>query len=173
MFPVLTTRAVREAHPLCPRSIPWVLLTDCEPRAQSNHQQTLAVLASRGGLDPLEMVCVLDDRPYPFKDLRENPRLIEKLTADSVRDLITRVARYLSAKPDSTVELTPGWRWTCGLCKTTHGEEGPDHPPVVQCKFCRTVWTANPVRPAITPPDQPTPAGAAGGTDSVESTPVP
>lgn len=51
----------------CPRFIPWEVIEPHREQAQRNHRgQTLERLAERGGLCPVEMVSVLNDRPYPF-----------------------------------------------------------------------------------------------------------
>ncbi len=44
----------------CPESVPWDFLAPHEAQAQANHDQTLERLAERGGLDPTEMVCILE-----------------------------------------------------------------------------------------------------------------
>ena len=60
MFPVLDA----EKYPGCPREIPWRWLEPVGIWAQRNHGgQTLERLAQRGGLSPLELMCVVDRRP--------------------------------------------------------------------------------------------------------------
>lgn len=44
-------------------NIPWRIIESHEPQAKFNHDQTLKRLAERGGLSPMEAVCVLEDRP--------------------------------------------------------------------------------------------------------------
>jgi hypothetical protein len=66
-FPVLLTPSLRREYPDCPASVPWALLAPHEARAQRNHYQSLARLASRGGLSPDEMCDVLDDRGWDGK----------------------------------------------------------------------------------------------------------
>lgn len=44
----------------CPKSIPWAAIEPHEAQALRNHDQTLARLAERGGLDPVEAAAVLD-----------------------------------------------------------------------------------------------------------------
>lgn len=46
----------------CPETVPMSLLT--EEWAQRNHSQSLAMLASRGGLSPLELIAVMDKQPF-------------------------------------------------------------------------------------------------------------
>lgn len=45
-------------------SIPWGVIAPHEEQAKRNHQQSLDELASRGGLDCYEAVCVLTDRRW-------------------------------------------------------------------------------------------------------------
>ena len=54
MFPVL--------HDAMFRAVPWDMVAPHEARAKRNHDQSLERLAQRGGLSPLELVCVLSDR---------------------------------------------------------------------------------------------------------------
>lgn len=46
----------------CPGSLPWAMVEEHSKQCLSNHGQTVARLAERGGLDPWEAVCVLEDR---------------------------------------------------------------------------------------------------------------
>ena len=48
----------------CPDWIPWEALDPHEAQALENHDQTLATLASRGGLDPLEAYAILTNRKW-------------------------------------------------------------------------------------------------------------
>jgi hypothetical protein len=45
-------------------SIPWSIIAPYEKQAINNHDQSLEVLASRGGLDPLEAVAVLTGKRW-------------------------------------------------------------------------------------------------------------
>lgn len=68
-FPVLPSqggRAEREMRERmnCPTSVPWAMLAPHEAQALSNHDQTLRRLAERGGLSPMEMICILEDRRW-------------------------------------------------------------------------------------------------------------
>jgi hypothetical protein len=47
-----------------PREVPWWLVEPHRRQALANHSQTLERLAERGGLDPTELVAVLEDRPW-------------------------------------------------------------------------------------------------------------
>ena len=71
MFPILFND-VRK-YPDCPRKIPWAIIEPHRKQAKENHcGQTLERLAQRGGLDPRELRCVLEDRSlkseFPFDD---------------------------------------------------------------------------------------------------------
>ena len=46
------------------RTVPWEILSAHKDRAEENHSQTLEELARRGGLDPLEMLAIIIDKPY-------------------------------------------------------------------------------------------------------------
>lgn len=49
------------------RAVPWKLIEHLEGRAQKNHGQTLERLAQRHGLDPTEMLKLLNDEDlFPF-----------------------------------------------------------------------------------------------------------
>lgn|GEM_PF-6557230 len=50
-----------------PRSVSWELVKDHDEQAQSNHSQTLTHLAERGGLSPLELWCVVNDKKWHQK----------------------------------------------------------------------------------------------------------
>jgi hypothetical protein len=65
----------------CPRSVPWSLLEPHEQQAKWNHGgQTLKRLAERGGLDPTEMLAVLEDRPWRTMEWPEAvPALLIKI----------------------------------------------------------------------------------------------
>lgn len=62
-FPIMEGICRRAADDLT--SIPWAMIAPHEAMAHKNHGgQTLAGLARRGGLDPLEAVAVLQDMDY-------------------------------------------------------------------------------------------------------------
>jgi len=48
-------------------SILWSVIAPHEDQARRNHGQTLARLAERGGLDPIEALAVIEDRDYPAR----------------------------------------------------------------------------------------------------------
>jgi hypothetical protein len=65
MFPVLIQRrrpTMLERH--MPMTVPWAMLAPHEKQALLNHDQTLEVLASRGGLSSCEMCAILEDRKW-------------------------------------------------------------------------------------------------------------
>ena len=50
-------------------NIPWAVIEPCERQAQKNHGQSIAELASRGGLSACEAVAVLNGRDWrPMRD---------------------------------------------------------------------------------------------------------
>ena len=62
-YPILQGEARRSQGPY-PRSVQWDLVKDHECQAQSNHSQSLARLAERGGLSPKELWCIVHDKKY-------------------------------------------------------------------------------------------------------------
>lgn len=50
--------------PWPPRGLPWPIVAPHAAQALRNHGQSLEELAARGGLDPAELVAVLEDRPW-------------------------------------------------------------------------------------------------------------
>ena len=48
----------------CPDNIPWELIEPHRRQAMYNHSQTLERLDERGGLSPIELYFVLNDRDY-------------------------------------------------------------------------------------------------------------
>lgn len=65
-FPVLLTHRERPdmIRSGCPVQVPWDMLTPHEPQARRNHDQSLAMLASRGGLGPDEILAVCADKAW-------------------------------------------------------------------------------------------------------------
>lgn len=64
-FPVLRQGLTPDERRLrCPYSIPWSVIEPHAAQAQRNHDQTLERLAQRGGLDPRELLAVLNDRHW-------------------------------------------------------------------------------------------------------------
>lgn len=61
-FPVLMHYDELKRNPDCPRSVPWSRLVPFEGWAKRNHDQSLETLARRGGLDPSEIRCIVEQR---------------------------------------------------------------------------------------------------------------
>lgn len=87
-FPVLMDYTERHELPLAPRSVPWGLLAPHEKRAKWNRDQSLWRLASRGGLDPREMLAVIHGR-----SLRDMLKLKQPLS-EAVDELLGLVREY-------------------------------------------------------------------------------
>lgn len=64
MFPVLLGYGDRQRLRACPWSVPWAFLAPHEGWANANHGQSLEQLAQRGGLDPTEMLAVVEHRRW-------------------------------------------------------------------------------------------------------------
>ena len=160
-FPVLLDGPTRRKHPLCPRAVPWDMVRPHDRQAKRNHGQSLKRLASRGGLHPVELLAVLDARPFPEREYLAAP---DTVCAGAIAELIRRAAAWLTARAKPAAEMVRAWAWVCKLCHTENAER-PDpltgRPPLgVQCRFCKTVHTAS--LPAPGPEeDAPAPQGAA------------
>lgn len=61
------------------RDIPWEMIAPHEAQARCNHGQNLERLAARGGLSPLEAVCVLDDQPLRWPSRRSDEYAVRRL----------------------------------------------------------------------------------------------
>lgn len=70
--------ARRAAQPY-PCAVPWTLVASHEAQAQSNHSQSLEHLATRGGLSPLELWCVVNDKKWHDKGDMTEAKAIEWL----------------------------------------------------------------------------------------------
>ena len=90
-FPMLMSYEERERFPECPRSVPWGLLASHEEQAKVNHDQDLAKLARRGGLDPCEMVCILRDVRWKTMGLGW-----DRIPDDKIRECIDEIKRRVS-----------------------------------------------------------------------------
>src|SRR5216684_6385583 len=71
--------AARRNRTSYPRSMPWSLVSGHDRQAQSNHSQTLERLAERGGLSPLELWCVVNDKKWREKGTMTEAQAIEWL----------------------------------------------------------------------------------------------
>lgn len=78
------------------KSIPWEMIAPCEPRALRNHDQSLAVLARRGGLSPDEALMVLDDRSWKGRVffLPRDREDRDAQDAERAAELMSRVAAW-------------------------------------------------------------------------------
>lgn len=161
-FPVLFTERERRQWPLCPRDVPWAMLAPHDRRAQKNHGgQTLHRLAERGGLDPIELVCVLDDREYPQDTVRAD---IPKAKQWAVNEVIKRVAAW-EGNAAPVVTLRAGWVWECLSCSLLNPAKplaDGSPPPRTQCQFCKTIHTAEVPAPPVDQPEDDPAAHAAG-----------
>jgi hypothetical protein len=71
----------------CPRSVPWDFVAEHRNRCFRNHSQSVATLAKRGGLAPVELLCVIEERSWdPYEaDAIVVPRLMQRLAAWETR----------------------------------------------------------------------------------------
>ncbi len=79
MFPIhpVDVRGYRQF----PKSIPWSFVEPHEKQAQSNHAQTLARLAERGGLSWKELLAVTQDKRYSEISHVKTPEAAELVLA--------------------------------------------------------------------------------------------
>lgn len=84
MFPIMVTTyrdqneitfARASGNPFVVACIPWAMIAPHERQALRNHDQSLERLAERGGLDCIEALAVLDDKPYAVNNGSDNARL--------------------------------------------------------------------------------------------------
>ena len=62
-----------------PCGVPYSLVEAHDAQAQSNHSQTLERLAQRGGLSPLEVWCIVNDKKWHDKGDMTEAKAIEWL----------------------------------------------------------------------------------------------
>jgi hypothetical protein len=62
-----------------PCAVPYSLVEAHDAQAQSNHSQTLERLSQRGGLSPLELWCVVNDKKWHEKGDMTEAKAIEWL----------------------------------------------------------------------------------------------
>ena len=73
------------------RGIKWELVEGHNDQAKRNHEQSLARLALRGGLDPLELWCVVNDMSWRELTRINTPhKELKKISADCEAKLIER-----------------------------------------------------------------------------------
>lgn len=65
--------------------IPWGILREHEPQAIKNHKQTLAQLAHRGGLSPVEIAAIIENRPWGPMSVAEAWKVIYQKVIDHTR----------------------------------------------------------------------------------------
>ena len=68
-------------------SVPWDFIQSHEQQAIRNHSQNLETLARRGGLDPREMLAVIENqhyRNYINRDLRETIFVLQKMIDEHI-----------------------------------------------------------------------------------------
>jgi hypothetical protein len=66
LWPNLGSRAEKFEKLGCPRTVPWDLLEACVGTVAMNHAAPLPRIAERGGLEPSELVAVLEQRMWKF-----------------------------------------------------------------------------------------------------------
>lgn len=108
-FPIMEGGARRAKDDLT--SIPWAMIAPHEATARQNHGgQTLARLAQRGGLCPLEAVAVLEDADYRkrWPQMMHTRDEQEKLTLEARAILKQMVANW--TPPNDPSSGTPDVR---------------------------------------------------------------
>lgn len=65
-FPVLLGGRPDPGSTWVRRCVPWSFVAPHEAQAVRNHDQSLVRLASRGGLSPAEMLCVVKDQEWQW-----------------------------------------------------------------------------------------------------------
>lgn len=101
----------------CPRTVPLWLVQQHQTQAMRNHGgQTLAVLASRGGLGPDELVAVLEDRAWSEMPAGASVLALHDLITACSTDGLTPM-QIAMARADEVLFVDPdglGWvprRW--------------------------------------------------------------
>ncbi len=62
-----------------PTTIPWEIIEPHRDQAMLNHDQTLEMLAYRGGLGYSELIAVLEDRSWARMDPKDSNRRLREL----------------------------------------------------------------------------------------------
>lgn len=102
-FPVMLNLTAVERRELerlglverCPLRVPWAFLEPHEAQARANHDQSLSTLAERGGLDPTEMIAVLEHRPWRRMSLDAAIPLLEQKLAAFKEDRVAALEAKL------------------------------------------------------------------------------
>lgn len=89
-FKVMTTHLRGEMRERCPRFIDFAIVEPHRNQATRNHSQTLERLHQRGGLDPRELIAVLEDRDW---------NTIRSIDEETAIDRIIAVCAREGAKP--------------------------------------------------------------------------
>lgn len=102
-FPIMTDR---NDAPDCPRFIRWDALN--EDWAHRNHNQTLSVLARRGGLSPCEAVAIIQRRNWRDMDRQEASDALKPFACAPLQptpppedDLLKLIAHYANQIPEA------------------------------------------------------------------------
>lgn len=77
LMPVHSARETQKLYPDCPLFVPMSMLN--EKAAQSNHSQSLARLAERGGLDPSEILANIGLQRWRKMDMQQAINQLNKL----------------------------------------------------------------------------------------------
>ena len=122
--------------------IPWEMLAPHARQAMANHDQTLERLAERGGLDPYEAICILEDRKIVRGEARQRGD-------DNIKnDLRSKVADWNatnSRTSHAAVAIYAGivalGEWAARLhsltCRVCGGRsDTPDR----MCRPCAQIW---------------------------------
>lgn len=93
-------------------SIPWSVIAPHEAQAQRNHDQTLELLAQRGGLGAIEAVAVLEDQAYP----RGRDVQAEKARCLAVLNAINDKHAALAARAEKAEAERDEWKAKAEQC---------------------------------------------------------
>ena len=80
-FPLILSNKDKEYTEL-PFSVPWALIMPYERQAIANHGQTLLQLAKRGGLCPVELLAVMEQRSWVTMPLLRAWQIIRVLMGE-------------------------------------------------------------------------------------------
>ena len=83
--------------------VPWEMLAPHEAQAQRNHGgQSLERLSERGGLDPAEMLAILDDKPWGPEYLAlAQPQCGRRGESRAMVQFLQRLGRWLATEDKS------------------------------------------------------------------------
>ena len=86
-FKLLLLDKVLKKYPDCPRTVPWSLVQPYNQHAITIFDKNLIQLNSLGGLDPVELHALLENRSYPYTGMVGNEILMD----NAVKEIIKRV----------------------------------------------------------------------------------